>query len=566
MAKQGQLTSQVHIKINGSELQREVVQNISEIIVDQNTHLPDMFTIRLSDPGLELLDKGPFDLTKEIAVEAETEDSKKYPLIKGEITAMEPDFGEGMNADLILRGYDKLHRLFRETHSKAYLNVKDSDLAQQIASKLGVETSIDPTVMVYKHIFQHNQSDLSFLMQRAWRIGYECFLSEGRLYFRKPPSPSAAITLTWGEDLHSFHPRMNLAEQVDEVSVRGWDSSNQQAIVGRAQSGGLYPKISESKDGAKWASGFGNGKKMVVDQPVVSQAEANLLAQARLDEISGAYVIAEGEAFRRPDIRAGKFVELKGLGNRLSGNYLVTSVTHIYTAEGLREVFKVSGSRSGLLLEQLGHQPLDRWIGPVPAVVTNTSDPEKICRVKVKFPWLADNVESDWARVIGMGSGNNAGLCLIPAVGDEVLVTFIQGDFSQPCVLGGLWSGKNKMPKETAGAKSGDEPLVRTWRSRNGHVIAIYDNPEKRIEIITSAGQSIILSDKDKNITLKTSHVTLTLEDNKLTLQTGSDVEIKAGTNMKINSNANLELNASGNLDIKANGMVTIKGATVNIN
>jgi ABC-type cobalamin transport system ATPase subunit len=122
------------------------------------------------------------------------------------------------------------------------------------------------------------------------------------------------------------------------------------------------------------------------------------------------------------------------------------------------------------------------------------------------------------------------------------------------------------MPKETAGAKSGDEPLVRTWRSRNGHVIAIYDNPEKRIEIITSAGQSIILSDKDKNITLKTSHVTLTLEDNKLTLQTGSDVEIKAGTNMKINSNANLELNASGNLDIKANGMVTIKGATVNIN
>jgi phage protein D/phage baseplate assembly protein gpV len=566
MAKQGVLTSQVHVKINGAELQREVVQKISEIIVDQNTHLPDMFTIRLSDPGLELLDKGPFDLTKELTIEAETEDGKNYSLIKGEITAMEPNFAEGMNADLIVRGYDKLHRLFREIHSRAYLNTKDSDLAQQIASKQGLETSIDPTSTVYNHIFQHNQSDLTFLMQRAWRIGYECLLSEGKLYFRKPPAPSAGITLTWGVDLHTFHPRMTLAEQVDEVSVRGWDSVNQQAIIGRAQSGGLYPKIGEANNGAKWASSFGNGKKVIVDQPVVSQAEANLLAQARLDEISGAFVMAEGEAFRRPDIRAGKYVELKGLGNRLSGMYLVTNATHIYTAEGLREVFKVSGSRSGLLIEQIGQQPINRWIGVVPAIVTNTSDPEQMCRVKVKYPWLADNVESDWARVIGMGSGDNAGLCVIPAVGDEVLVTFIQGDFSQPCILGGLWSGKNKIPKETAGAKSGDEALVRTFRSRKGHVIAVYDNPEKRIEIITSAGQSITLSDKDKKITLKTSQVTLTLEDNKLAIETGSDVEIKAGSNMKINSNANLELNATGNLDIKASGMVSIKGATVNIN
>jgi phage protein D/phage baseplate assembly protein gpV len=566
MAKHGQLTSQVYVKINGAELQREVVQKILEIVVDQSTHLPDMFTIRLSDPGLELLDKGPFDLTKEITIAAETEDGKYYSLIKGEITAIEPDFTEGMNADLILRGYDKLHRLFRETHSNAYLNTKDSDLAQQIASKQGLETSIDPTSTVYNHIFQHNQSDLTFLMQRAWRIGYECFLSEGKLYFRKPPAPSTGIALTWGKDLHSFHPRMTLAEQVDEVNVRGWDSANQQAIIGKAQSGRLYPKIGDANNGAKWAGSFGHGKKVIVDQPVISQAEANLLAQARLDEISGTFVVAEGEAFRRPDIRAGKYVELKGLGTRLSGSYLVTNATHIYTAEGLREVFKVSGSRSGLLIEQIYQQPLDRWVGAVPALVTNTSDPEKMCRVKVKYPWLADNVESDWARVIGMGSGNNSGLCLIPAVGDEVLVTFIQGDFSQPCVLGGLWSGKNKIPKETAGAKSGDEPLVRTFRSRSGHVLAIYDNPEKRIEIKTSAGQSITLSDKDKNITLKTSQVTLTLEDNKLTLETGSDVEIKAGTNMKINSNANLELNATGNLDLKASGMVTIKGATVNIN
>jgi phage protein D len=566
MTNQVQLTSQANIKINGSDIQRDVLSKINEIVVDQHTHLPDMFTITLGDPGLELLDNGPFDLTKEIEIIAETEDGTKYSLIKGEITALEPDFAEGMNARLIVRGYNKLHRLFRETHSKAYLNVKDSDIASQIAGNLGLPATVDTTSTVYEHVFQHNQSDLAFLMQRAWRIGYECFISDGTLFFRKPPAPSAGVTLAWGEDLHSFRPRMTLAEQVDEVNVKGWNPDSQQGIVGKAQSGNLYPKIGESKDGAKWSHNFGSGKKVIVDQPVVSQAEADILAKARLDEISGAFIIAEGEAFRQPDIRAGKSVELKGLGKRLSGTYLVTNVLHIYTPEGLREVFKVSGSRMGMLTEQMIRQPLDRWTGVVTALVTNTSDPDKSGRVKLKFPWLDNDAESAWARVAGMGSGNESGLCLIPAVGDEVLVTFVHGDFDQPIVLGGLWSGKNKLAKETGAANGGEEPLIRTWHSNTGHVIAVYDNAEDKIEIVTAGGESITLSDKDKKITYQNSQVTIVLEETKYSVDAGTEINIKAGTNLKLESGANMTIKAGGNLDINATGQINIKGAMVNIN
>ena len=565
MATQIQLTSQAYIKVNGSPLKRDIAQKIMETVVDQHTHLPDMFTIRLNDRDLELLDKGPFDLTKEVEIEGETEDGKKYTLMKGEITALEPEFGDGMNAQLVVRGYDKLHRLFRENHSKAYLNVKDSDLASQIASKLGLQAAVDPTSTVYEHVFQHNQSDLSFLMQRAWRIGYECFVSDGKLNFRKPPAPGSGISLTWGQDLRTFRPRMTLSEQVDEVVVKGWDADNQQGIVGKAQSGDLYPKIGESKDGANWAKAFGSGKKVIVDQPVINQAEANILAKARLDELSGGFITAEGEAFRQPDIRAGKFIELKGLGNRLSGNYLVTNVTHINTADGLREVFKVSGSRTGLLTEQIFRQPLDRWMGVVPALVTNTTDPQKTGRVKLKFPWLADDVESNWARVMGIGAGDDTGFCLIPAVGDEVLVSFAYGDFSQPYVLGGIWSGKNKPPKEVAGASAGEEPLVRAWRSSTGHVIVVYDNAENKIEITTSGGRSIILSDKDKKITYKTSQVTIEVEDTKYVMESGTDINFKAGANMKLEASSNLSLKAA-NIDITASGTVNVKGGMVNIN
>jgi uncharacterized protein len=119
-----------------------------------------------------------------------------FTLIKGEITALEPVFGEGMVAELVVRGFDKSHRLYRETKSRAFLNKKDSDLAQEIAQAVGLSVQVDATSTVYDHIYQHNQSDLAFLMQRAWRIGYECFVEDGQLYFRKPPNGSNAQVST----------------------------------------------------------------------------------------------------------------------------------------------------------------------------------------------------------------------------------------------------------------------------------------------------------------------------------------------------------------------------------
>jgi len=46
---------------------------------------------------------------------------------------------------------------------------------------------------------------------------FECFAEDGKLYFRKPQQPQAQVTLTWGEDLLTFHPRLSLAEQIEEV-------------------------------------------------------------------------------------------------------------------------------------------------------------------------------------------------------------------------------------------------------------------------------------------------------------------------------------------------------------
>lgn len=241
---------------------------------------------------------------------------------------------------------------------------------------------------------------------------------------------------------------------------------------------------------------------------------------------------------------------------------MVTAAAHIYTAEGLRTQFSVRGSRTGLLSEQMDHNsPLERWPGAVIGIVTNTDDPNDWGRVKVKFPWMSEDAESDWARVLGIGAGEEAGLFIIPEVGDEVLVVFGHGDFSQPFILGGLWNGQDAPPPEGTGSGSGERPLVRTWHSRTGHWMAMYDNADNKVEIVTAGGHQVTMDDANGKLSIVSSGgLTIELDDNasKVTIESSNELEIKAGGNLKIE--------ASANLDLTAGGQVNVQGAVINLN
>jgi uncharacterized protein involved in type VI secretion and phage assembly len=174
---------------------------------------------------------------------------------------------------------------------------------------------------------------------------------------------------------------------------------------------------------------------------------------------------------------------------------------------------------------------------------------------------MTDDAESDWARVVGAGAGPEAGLFVMPEVGDEVVVAFEHGDFSRPFVLGGLWNGQHKPPPEAANAAGGEKPLVRTWHSRTGHLITMYDNADNKVEIMTAGGHKIVLDDAKTKIEITSKGgLTLILDDSssKITFKGSGEVEVKSSGNMK--------LEAGGNLDLKASGQVNVKGAMINLN
>ena len=209
-----------------------------------------------------------------------------------------------------------------------------------------------------------------------------------------------------------------------------------------------------------------------------------------------------------------------------------------------------------LLLDERHETRAGRIDGVVVAVVTNNEDEEGLGRVKVRFPWLSDADESQWARVASFMAGANRGACFLPEVDDEVLVAFEQGDVRFPYVIGALWNGKDAPPVKNDDGKNN----VRVIKSRSGHVVR-FDDAEsaERIEIIDKTTNNKIVIDSaqntvsissDQDITLSAAKGTITLTAKTLALKSSADTTIEAGAGA----------------DLKATGTLNVKGATVNIN
>jgi phage protein D len=569
MPQQPALVSHIFIRVDGADLEPQLMDDLIQVAVDSNLHLPDMFVLRVHDEALRWVDQGPFKLGASVEIGTRPQDGgREEQIISGEITALEPDFGQGTQATLTVRGYDRAHRLHRGTRSQAFTQVTDSDLASQIARDAGLRADVDPTPQIYEHVLQDNQTDMAFLRSRAERIGYQVYVRQQTLCFKQPGSDAGRtpLQLEWGAQLKRFRPRLTLAEQIDEVQVKGWAPKTKTEITGRADSSRASPQIGESRSGADLASSaFGAGRRIVVNRPVASQAEADAVAQALYDELSGAYIEAEGTCLGTPALQAGTTVELTSLGQTFSGRYFVTSATHLYRADGdYTTEFSVHGRRPETLYRLLAAEPSRapaHWGGVVTAIVTNNRDPQDQGRVKLKYPWLADDLESDWARVVSAGAGSERGLYALPEVNDEVLVAFEHGDVNRPLVLGGLWNGVDAPPTSIGEAVRDGKVRTRTFRTRSGHALTFVEDNEAQVRLETAGGHRLLLDDQNTAIQIETSGgATLKLDD------ADGSIALKCSGPLSIESSQGVSIKAGMDMQLEANGRVVIKGAMIELN
>lgn len=269
--------------------------------------------------------------------------NKLKTLFKGEITGLEPEFSNDEPPVLTVLGYDRGHRIMRKRNTESFVNMKDSDIASQIAGKYGLKLDVTDTKVTMAYVLQHNQTDLEFLRQRANRIGYEVGVNDKTLYFRPRQNNSTEIlTLSREVELLEFYPRLSTIGQLENVAVQGWDPKKKEAVLAESQVGDADSLINAPTSGpAMVRKAFpGNSGGISTHLAVGSQAEADQLAKGWFKEMSLHYVIGDGVAIGSPDLRAGTFINIEGLGTRFSGRYYVTGTEHSYKpGRGYRTAF-----------------------------------------------------------------------------------------------------------------------------------------------------------------------------------------------------------------------------------
>lgn len=518
--------------------------------VEQNLYIPSMAIIRLRHLDLASHYATTFSIGKPVSVDFGQKSTETAEIFNGEVVAQEIDVSPTGTPTITIRAYDKRHRLMRGRKIKVFKNVKDSDNFSSIGGTSGASVNAEATDELYDWLIQNNETDLEFLTRRALRLGMEVIMDGTTLKMRKPPDPpeTAPVSVEWGEDLLKLKVRINSSKQVNSVTVRGWDRKTKQAIVGTSSSATFKPAIGLNKDGAALSSDFGSSNVMYnVYSPVVSQAEANLVAAAIHNDINGRAIQIQGEAFGNKAIKAGAYLGIKNAGTDYNGSYYITTCTHRFDIEGYFTYFESNGKSTNSIIEltnQLNERASGGFMGPVIGLITNNNVPDdqkKKGQVKVKYPTLGDDIESDWIPLSQPMSGNATGIFFMPEVNDEVLVAFENGDISRPYIIGSIWNGTDTTPIAASVYVGGDGKVKqRVIKTTSGHIMTFNDSSD-------APGISIV--DKTAN-----NKITIDSTNNKISIESDGDMLLKAKTKMTIEA---------ADLDITITNKITQKGGQV---
>jgi phage protein D len=343
----GSRVADFEILIEGSPLSMAAKLQITSAMIDDDVSLPSMFTVEftgLDDQGeaIPWLDDPLFSMGNGVEVRFGYSGALTT-LFKGEITGLEPEFTFNRLPCLTVRGYDRRHRLQRGSKTRTFVQRKDSDIAAQIAQEAILTPQVDDSRVIHPYVLQANQTDLEFLQRRARQIQYEVVVEDKTLLFRPVDNAdSAVLTLTLQNDLLEFYPCLSSLGQVSEVTVRGWDIQQKQAIVGRARRGDEISRMGGQESGAALSErAFGAANGVVTDHPVMTQAEADQLASARFNKNILELIEGEGICQGRTDLRAGRVIQIERVGTRFSGQYYVTATSHRYLQQGYYTHFTV---------------------------------------------------------------------------------------------------------------------------------------------------------------------------------------------------------------------------------
>ena len=229
--------------------------------------------------------------------------------------------------------------------------------------------------------------------------------------------------------------------------------------------------------------------------------------------------------------------------------------------------------------------PLPRVSGSQTAIVTGPSGEEiwtdKLGRVKVQFHWdrvgANDDKSSCWVRVAQTWAGKAWGSLFLPRIGQEVVVSFVDGDPDRPLVTASVYNGDNAPPVTLPGMQT--QSTIKSMSSKQGSAgnelrmedkkdseeLYLHAQKDMRVEIENNLSTTLnggaevhTLQKGDRTVDVQKGKETHNVQGTRAVTVTGNETHTnKADFEQTVSGKYTLKV--TGDLLIDVSGAVTIK-------
>jgi hypothetical protein len=328
---------------------------------------------RLEDGDWRFLDDDRVKLWKPLSISViiDTEETK---LFDGFITQIKPSFVTDENGCVVeIMGMDTTSVMGLEEKQKNWPDGEtDSSIASTVFKSYQLSADVGDTIedTLVKHeekistVIQR-ETDIHFLKRLARRNGFECFVKDGKGFFRKPPlddeDPQPILSAHFGAEtnLISFNARLNALRpakvemhQIDIVEKQVMDALVE---VGAQRQLGSEAAISVTPPNI--SSPPASSRLFVKHAVATSQPEMQNLCQALFDEAE--WLIEGGGEINTVVygnvLETRRLVPIKGVGEVFSGLYYVTNVKHKFS--GVSSYTQQFTARRNASVSQIGDFP-----------------------------------------------------------------------------------------------------------------------------------------------------------------------------------------------------------------
>jgi phage protein D len=259
--------------------------------------------------------------------------SSPTQIFHGPVTALEGRVPRCGPPELIVLAEDALQMARMARRSKTWDKTTLSAIVTQVATQLNLKPQIDGLDANIGAQVQLNETDLQFLRRLLARYDADMQVVGAELH--AAPRASAqrnTLQLDMNSQLREVRVIADLADQVTNITVTGWDYQQGQAVKATSQTSSFGPGSGTA--GSDWqGKALASRSEHLGQFAAINSDEAQAIADAEFGQRVRHFVVAHGIAEGNASLRVGTHLTLTGLGPRFSNTYYVTAATHKFDTE-----------------------------------------------------------------------------------------------------------------------------------------------------------------------------------------------------------------------------------------